>query len=222
MVSEVDIRAAISSDLGYGSSNETTCSKGTVLRSTNGMDIFASSSFKGAPQEGSAPRSQAEREPVQASMGAYFASSDRYGRMQRVEFRVTREVPPRRVGGRSIWRTRSEIPRIVALREAALKAMRGSAPLSGEISLMLEVHIPWVALYCADVTDVVHGVCLSLSRAGPRARLGPAWDAPELAPIHPTICVAIVESARVTFIHAQKIPYHRGESWYRVVLEGEP
>jgi hypothetical protein len=100
--------------------------------------------------------------------------------------------------------------------------MRGSAPLSGEVHLMLEAHIHWATLYSADVTDVLYGVCLSLSRAGPRAKLGPAWDAPEFAPIHPTICIAIVESARVTFIHARKIPYHRGESWYRIVLEGEP
>jgi len=232
MVSEVDtIRAAASRDVGCGSSNQTTCSMGLIVRPTNEIDnsVFSSirgtpacSGFKGAPHAWSARSGQAEGEPTRGSAGAFFASSDRSRRIQRVEFRVTRAVPPRRVGGRSIWRTRSEIPRIVALRNAALGAMRGSAPLSGEVSLMLEAHIPWATLYFADITDVVHGVCLSLSRAGPRARLAPAWDAPELAPIHPAICIAIVESARVTFIHARKIPYHRGESWYRIVLEGEP
>ena len=168
MVSEADIiRAAAFSDVGYGSSNQTTCSTGLIVRPGNGMDdsVFSSisgtpacSGFKGGPHAWSSPPGQAEGERAPGSAGAFFASSDRSRRMRRVEFRVTREVPPRRVGGRSIWRTRSEIPRIVALREAALRAMSGSAPLSGEVSLMLEAHIPWATLYFADVTDVVHGV----------------------------------------------------------------
>jgi hypothetical protein len=162
----------------------------------------------------------AERRNTPGGTGGPFAQSERPQRAERVEFTVI-ELPPRKIGGQSIWVTQSEIPRIVALRKAALEAMAGSSPLSGEISLVLEVHIPWGALYSADVSDVVHGVCLSLSRATPRCKLNEFWEAPELRAIHPTICVAIVDSARVTFIYAQKIPYYRGESWYRVILDGE-
>jgi len=138
-----------------------------------------------------------------------------------VEFTVTHEVPPRRIGARSIWAARSEIPRIVALRKAALRAMRGGSLLSGEISLMIELHVPWTAVYSADLADVVKGVCESLSSAHPRSKLSPVWEVPELAPIHPTTCVAIVHSALVTFIYAEKVPYYRGGSWYRIILGGE-
>jgi hypothetical protein len=163
----------------------------------------------------------ADGESIRDGSGTWLVRLDRSRRTERVEFTVTRQVPPRKNGGRSIWTTRSEVPRIIALREAALEAMRGRPPLGGEISLMLQVHIPWRALYSADVCEVVHGVCVSLSRANSRSKLSPAWDTPELAPIHPSLSVAIVDSARVTFIYAQKVPYHRGESWYRVILDGE-
>ena len=137
-----------------------------------------------------------------------------------MEFTVTREVPPRRIGARSIWAARTEVPRIVALRETALRTMRGGSLLRGEISLIIEVHVPWTDVYSSDLGDVVKGVCESLSRAHPRSKLSSVWGAPELALIHPTICVAVVDSAEVTFLYAEKVS-SRGEPWYRIILNGE-
>lgn len=117
-----------------------------------------------------------------------------------------------------MWAKRTEIPRVIALRQAARDAMHGASPLRARIRLELEVHCPVEA---GDLDNLVTGVCDGLQAADPRIKLDPQWALPDLTAVRPGVSIAIADDAQVVAIVAGRAVDHDGPVWYRVALEGE-
>jgi len=137
---------------------------------------------------------------------------------RRIEFLVHGTPPPKKDGANSMWAKRTEIPRLIALRQAASDAMRGTSPLRSRIHIELEVHCPVEA---GDLDNLVTGVCDGLQAADPGAKLDPHWALPDLAAVRPDVSIAIADDAQVVAIGAARAVGHDGPVWYRVALEGE-
>jgi hypothetical protein len=139
----------------------------------------------------------------------------------RIEFCVEGHLPPKKDGANSMWAKSAEVPRLIALRKAAITAMAGRRPFRANISLELEVHCPVVpGQRIGDLDNFVTGVCDGLMAAHPRTNLASQWDASEYAPIYPLKCIAIDDDDAVVSIVARKVVVG-SVSWYRVLLEGE-
>lgn len=140
---------------------------------------------------------------------------------QRVEFRVENELPPKKDGANSMWAKPAEVPRLIALRRAAVVALAGRSPLRANISLELEVHCPAAqGQRHGDLDNFVAGVCDGLMAAVPKSRRDPRWDEPEFAAVHPCKMIAMEDDDAVVAIIARKTT-GAASPWYRVALEGE-
>lgn len=139
----------------------------------------------------------------------------------RIEFCVEGHLPPKKDGANSMWAKPVEVPRLIALRKAAVAAMSGKPPLRANIALELEVHCPAAqGQRVGDLDNFVTGVCDGLMAADLRSNKDSRWDAAECVSIHPIKCIAIVDDDAVVSIIARKV-VGGSESWYRVILEGE-
>ena len=120
-----------------------------------------------------------------------------------------------------MWAKSAEVPRLIALRQAALVAMAGGPPLRSNISLELEVHCPSSGSQrIGDLDNFVTGVCDGLMAADLRINSDPRWEAPECETVRPSLCMAIEDDDAVVSIIAKKI-LGASVPWYRVSLEGE-
>src|SRR5437764_58356 len=88
----------------------------------------------------------------------------------RVRFEV-RGVPPKKDGANSMWKKRTEVPRIIALREAAFTALGGERIPSESVTLRLRV---WAASTAGDLDNFLTGICDGLQYAGQRAAIDPS------------------------------------------------
>ncbi len=139
---------------------------------------------------------------------------------RQVEFLVEGDLPPKKDGANSMWAKRAEVPRLIALRRAAVEAMAGQPPFRSDISLSLELHCPALpGRQVGDLDNFITGVCDGLMGADPRIRQDARWNAAELAGIHPSRTVAIEDDCAVVSITATKVP-DAPTPWYRVSLEG--
>jgi len=139
----------------------------------------------------------------------------------RVEFKVKGDLPPKKDGAKSMWAKRAEIPRLIALRLAALKAMAGRPPFRSSIELELELHCSVLpGRRIGDLDTFITGVCDGLMAAVPQFEKDQRWEAKELADIHPSKIVAIEDDSAIVLITARKMA-ETGQPWYRVSLLGE-
>lgn len=127
-------------------------------------------------------------------------------------------VPPKKDGANSMWRKRSELSRLKALRLAAVKAIEenGQPIRSGEARLVLRVYAPAGA---GDLDNFITGVCDSLMAADSRTPIDPLlWDElPEAA--RPDRPIVFVDDACITKIHAERLPPDSSGSRYELELE---
>ncbi len=137
----------------------------------------------------------------------------------RIEFRVEQQLPPKKDGANSMWATSAEVPRLIALRQAAVAAMAGRPPFRANVSLELEVHIV-PGQRVGDLDNFVTGVCDGLMAAHTRIKQDPRWEVPECAKVHPSKCAAIEDDDAVISIMARKV-VGGSAPCYRVSLEGE-
>lgn len=120
-------------------------------------------------------------------------------------FDVEGHLPPKKDGATSMWNKRAELPRIVALRQAAAAAMGARPPFDGPTALSLVVHIACNTRGTGDLDNFVTGVCDALQCCAPRAAIAPEWEAPELAEVHPRHVVALVDDVHIVEINARKV-----------------
>jgi hypothetical protein len=138
------------------------------------------------------------------------------------QFRVDGILPPKKDGAASMWAKPAEIPRLIALRRAALQSMQGYSPLQKNISLKLSICCPAESLASiGDLDNFITGVCDGLMAAAPRIKRDPQWLSGELASINPEVTIAIVDDSEVRSIQAVKEASTDGSTWYEVFLEGE-
>jgi hypothetical protein len=130
-------------------------------------------------------------------------------------------LPPKKDGAQSMWGKRLESERLVALRQAALQALKEQPPLESNIKLTLKIHLPVNDRSIGDLDTFVTGVCDGLMATPYGGKLDPIWDNKELENIHPTNTIAIDDDSQVVSIQAEKIIGGSSQQWYKVVLEGE-
>jgi len=130
-------------------------------------------------------------------------------------------LPPKKDGAQSMWGKRLEAERLVALRQAALQALKERSPLKNNIRLALKIHLPANDRSIGDLDTFVTGVCDGLMATPYGGKLDPIWDNKELENIHPTNTIAIDDDSQVVSIQAEKIIDGSSKQWYEVVLEGE-
>ena len=129
-------------------------------------------------------------------------------------------LPPKKDGANSMWSKKLESERLVALRQAALKAFSGEPPLRSNIKLILKIRIPVNNRSIGDLDTFVSGVCDGLMKRDPRSKLHKeTWSNPEYRGVHPDIVIAIVDDSQVIGIQAEKVK--DDVQWYEVMLEGE-
>ena len=60
------------------------------------------------------------------------------------KFKVEGLVPPRNIRrkSKSMWNNPTEVPRLIKLRKEARDALKGAQPLSWDIVLSIEIHLP--------------------------------------------------------------------------------
>ena len=132
-------------------------------------------------------------------------------------------LPPKKDGASSMWGKAVEIPRLIALRRAALRAAGSNGSLKNKIHLSLEIYMPSHELGPAgDLDNFVTGVCDGLMAASSQSKLPERWNDPALTDIHPERVVAIVDDSAVVSIMATKNHDRQGRRWYKICLEGTP
>jgi len=138
-----------------------------------------------------------------------------------IEFEVEGELPPKKDGAKSMWAKPAEVPRLIALRRAALAAIGSGTPLSRDIVLRLEVRLPpKTAQRHGDLDNFVTGICDGLMTADPRASLDARWGQLDLKSIAPSCPIGIMDDDSIIEIQAVK-SYGHARPGYRVTLEGE-
>lgn len=148
--------------------------------------------------------------------------------MQKVSFKVTGNLPPKKGGDLSMWgkSTDTEPKRLLALRRKALQALN-SSPFTEPIRLTLSIHVGDGAPVFTDagkngfgdLDTFVSGVCDGLMAAHPRAKINPLFRKAENADVHPRKVIAIRDDQQVMEINAKKIIGPGNHCWYEVGLE---
>lgn len=115
-----------------------------------------------------------------------------------------------------------EAVKVVALRKAARAAFQSDPPLSQNIHLGLVMHVGATnTRLTGDLDNFITGVCDGLMAAQPNANIAPIFEDPELAAIHPSLAIGILDDSQVIQISARKVIGDTQTPWYEVTLEGE-
>jgi hypothetical protein len=108
------------------------------------------------------------------------------------------------------------------LRLAALDALADAEPLSRNICLDLTVHVgPRNDRLIGDLDNYITGICDGLMAADPRTHLASSFSRPELAAIHPSRPIGLLDDVEVLEIQARKVVGDTVAPWYEIALEGE-
>ena len=139
-----------------------------------------------------------------------------------VRFRVVGDFPPKKDGAQSMWGKPVEARRLEKLRRAAADALAGRGPLSRHIRLSVAIYVGHTNnRQTGDLDNFVTGICDGLMAADSRSKLDQVWDRPDLAEIHPSRTIGIVDDCEVIAIRAEKHVGQDSQPWYEVSLEGE-
>jgi len=123
---------------------------------------------------------------------------------------VVTGLPPKKDGAASMWRKPAEIPRIKALRLAAVEAMAGKPPLAGPLALTLRLY---AECGVGDLDNFITGICDGLMAAHGRTPLdGAAWDDLPAA-ARPGQAIVYRDDAWVTKIVAERLPPAAGNRY---------
>lgn len=138
----------------------------------------------------------------------------------RVEFEVD-GLPPKKDGANSMWGKSHELPRIHALRLAAIRAIDRGRPFRRNICLDLELHLPPTGLATSgDLDNFITGVCDGLQAAAGVKWRAHRWEGEEWEGVQPGDVVAIENDSQVVSIAARKIS-DASDPWYKVVVCGD-
>ncbi|WP_029421773.1 hypothetical protein [Alicyclobacillus macrosporangiidus] len=127
----------------------------------------------------------------------------------KVTFSVA-EIPPKKDGASSMWNKAQEVPRLIALRQAALTARQQAGltqALETFVKLDVEIFIPRHRVeVVGDLDNFLTGICDGLQAADPKAFWHPQFDRPELQDVHPRHAILLKNDSLVIAINAKKVP----------------
>ena len=139
----------------------------------------------------------------------------------KISFQV-QDIPPKKDGANSMWGKETEIPRLISLRRAALKAMDGRNSFNHNISLKLKFHCPSNKIFrVGDLDNFITGVCDGLQAAAPNAGGKTIWAKEAPPEIQPNECIAIKDDCYVVQILAEKVGDSSEGYWYEIEIEGD-
>ena len=133
-----------------------------------------------------------------------------------VKFAVE-NLPPKKDGANSMWRKGTELPRLKALRAAALQAL-GGLPILLE-SAELEINV-YADPRAGDLDNFITGICDGLMAAHPQTPINDqVWlDIPSKA--RPRNAIAFSDDAIVGKIVAERRQPSASGPRYEVVIRG--
>lgn len=138
-----------------------------------------------------------------------------------IKFRVDGHLPPKKDGASSMWKKDAEVPRLVALRRAALAALAGRKPFDRSIGLALRVYVGTTNdRRTGDLDNFVTGVCDGLMAAAPLIpwQGHATWQESHNEAIRPDRSVAIADDSQVVEIRACKVQGKHATPWYEIEL----
>ena len=127
-------------------------------------------------------------------------------------------LPPKKDGANSMWRKGTELPRLKALRVAALEALGGAPMLTQNAELLISIYADSRS---GDIDNFISGICDGLMKAHPNTPIDDrAWlDVPPEA--HPRKSIAFSDDPIVRKIVAERKPQDRADAWYEIAISGE-
>ena len=142
--------------------------------------------------------------------------------MRQISFRIEDTLPPKKDGANSMWNKDAEAPRLVALRDQALKALGGQPPFSREITLRITIYVGRSnTRTTGDLDNFIAGINDGLMKADQRANLHELFGKPENAAIDPRKTIAIDDDSQIIEIHAEKLIGDLENHWYEVEIRGQ-
>ncbi len=142
--------------------------------------------------------------------------------MRNFQFKVENELPPKKDGANSMWGKRTEAPRLIVLRKAALEALGDQRPFTWKIRLTFRVHVGLQNdARSGDRDNFITGVCDGLMACNPRSAIHPLFDENGNSAVHPSKTIAIVDDSQVVKIDAEKLTGLGDDHWYQIKLESE-
>lgn len=137
-----------------------------------------------------------------------------------IEFRVDR-FPPRNHRAMSMWGLDDQAPRVIALREQALKARAQAGmggPIQGPACLKVEIYVPKSKLWLrGDLDSLLAGVCDALHAAPPNAKPNALFVSPEHANVAPKLAILIKNDSQLVEVSARGHELAEGQEPYYVV-----
>jgi hypothetical protein len=141
----------------------------------------------------------------------------------RIEFSIM-GLPPKKDGANSMWNKENEVPKIIALRQGALQAIRGigtEEAIRDFIKLELVLNIPrhQMKQNIGDLDNFITGICDGLQSANSMAKIHSMFSAKGLEDISPNHSF-IENDLQVVEILAKKIPLDAdSQISYTIVIE---
>lgn len=126
------------------------------------------------------------------------------------------DLPPKKDGANSMWRKSAEVPRLKALRLAAVQAIPGIVRQSAALCLRLRIH---AAVSDGDLDNFITGVCDGLMAAHNNTPITPDdWqEMPEAA--RPNHAIAYRDDCVITQIVAERVLFDGARPFYEVEIE---
>ncbi len=117
-----------------------------------------------------------------------------------------------------MWRKRTELAHLKALRLAAYRAMRGQTLFHSDVRLSIRLYAP---VRSGDLDNFITGICDGLMAAHPNTPIDPqAWD--DLPPeARPDRAIVYKDDACISRIIAERIEPGELGIRYEIDLEGE-
>ncbi len=135
----------------------------------------------------------------------------------KVKFDV-HDLPPKKDSANSMWRKGAELPRLKALRVAALEALGGVPMLMHNAELEINIYADSRS---GDLDNFITGICDGLMAAHPNTPIDDqAWlDVPPEA--HPRNSIAFSDDAIVRKIIAERKSQYEADAWYEIAISSE-
>lgn len=135
---------------------------------------------------------------------------------------LVNDMPPKKDGSSSMWNKKTEVPRLISLRTAAIKAFNGAPPLEKNISLTINVYIPINNRTVGDLDNFITGICdgLMAHNINPNTKISALFSEPQLKDIYPDKPIGIIDDVEIINIQAKKIIGNCATPYYEVILQG--
>jgi Holliday junction resolvase RusA-like endonuclease len=127
--------------------------------------------------------------------------------------------PPKKHGEKSMWDNKTEVRRLIKLRNEIRKKLENRKPLSKNIYLKLIVNIPKNNKIVGDLDNFLTGVCDGLMKANPRSKISEEFN--KHPSIDPREIYFIEDDSQIVKIIATKMIKPGIKPYYKLEISEE-